>query len=354
MKFEKRVIDSHIHPRDLYVRGGRDCRDTLKEYKESRGFWAINLTAIPAYGRDVRVNIAAAMFKLKHPENYIHGGLLYANYPVLGAMPEGMDPLTQYQELMEIGFDGIKMIETKPNCAKMLGRFVTDEIYAPFFEALEKDGTHTIWHVADPEVNWDITKVLPEHLEKGWFYGDGTYPTQEELFQQVYTVLERYPNLKATLAHFFFRSHYPEQVEALFLKYPNVAVDLTPGREMYEAFGKRREYFRRFFTDYADRIIYGTDACDDKELDYNHQRSDTVYDFLTTDKVLHEWNYEFQGLNLDDDVTDKILCGNFLRRVSEQPKPMNLEALKRYVCKYEHLITSEECRQGIKRELAKL
>ena len=79
-------------------------------------------------------------------------------------------------------------------------------------------------------------------------------------------------------------------------------------------------------------------------MDYNHQRSDTVYDFLTTDKVLHEWNYEFQGLNLDDDVTDKILCGNFQRRVSEQPKPMNLEALKRYVCKYEHLITSEDCR----------
>ena len=260
MKFSKQVIDSHIHPRDLYVRGGRDCRDTLKEYKESRGFRAINLAAIPAYSTDVRVNMAAAMFKIRHPENYIHGGLLYAEYPVLGDMPEGMDPLTQYRELMEIGFDGIKMIETKPNCAKQLGRNITEPMYEPMLAAIEEDGTHTIWHVADPEVNWDINRVLPEHLKNGWFYGDGTYPTQEELFEQTYTVLKRHPKLNATFAHFFFRSWYPEQVEKYLFQYPNVAVDLTPGREMYEAFGKRREYFKEFFTKYADRILYGTDV----------------------------------------------------------------------------------------------
>ena len=348
------MIDSHIHPRDLYVRGGRDCRETLQEYKESRGFQAINLTAIPAFGRDVRVNIAAALFKARHPENYIHGGLLYPSYPVKLPMPEGMDFLTQYRELMEIGFDGIKMIETKPNCAKMIGLKVNDEIYEPLLDAIEKDGTHTIWHVADPEVNWDVTKVLPEHLARGWFYGDGTFPTQEELFGHVYEVLERHPGLNATFAHFFFRSYFPEQVEAIFEKYPNVAVDLTPGREMYEAFGKRREYFRDFFTRYGDRLLYGTDASDDKPLEYNHQRSDTVYDFLTTDKVLHEWDYEFRGLALEDEVSEKILSGNFLRKVSPQPKQGNVDALKAYVKKYGYMIRDEERRREIEEETEKL
>ena len=353
MKFDREVIDSHIHPRDLYPRSGRDCRDTLKEYQDSRGFQAINLTAIPSCGRDVRVNIAAAIFKLRYPENYIHGGLLYDTYPVVGQMPEGMDFLTQYRELMEIGFDGIKMIEAKPNCAKLIGRAVTDEIFDPFFDAAEKDGTHMIWHVADPEVNWDVTKILPEHLKRGWFY-DESFPTQEALFEQVYTVLDRHPNLNSAFAHFFFRSHFPEQVEIMFRKYPNVAVDLTPGREMYEAFGERREYFRDFFTRYADRIVYGTDADDEKELKYNNQRSDTVYDFLTTDKELHEWNYTFKGLKLEAEAADKILCGNFRRRVSEKPKPMNREALKAYVKKYRHLIASDESRRRIDEEMDKL
>ena len=53
-------------------------------------------------------------------------------------------------------------------------------------------------------------------------------------------------------------------------------------------------------------------------------------------------------------MTDKILCGNFLHRVSEQPKPMNVDALKAYWKKYAHLIKDEECRNNIDREMNKL
>ena len=45
---------------------------------------------------------------------------------------------------------------------------------------------------------------------------------------------------------------YPEKLEALFEKYPNLTVDITPGGEMYISFNKRREYYREFFEKYAD------------------------------------------------------------------------------------------------------
>lgn len=354
MKYSRDVIDSHYHIHTLY--GGKDGEfwRNMEEYQSSRGFRAVNLAAMPLVDYDASQNMISALYKMKHPGTYAHGGLTYDTYPVPDKMPEGMDFLTQYKELMEIGFDGIKVLETKTAELKIMDRPICDEVYEEFFAAAERDQTHFIWHVADPETNWDREKILPEFIEAGWFYGDGTYPTQEEIFRQVYAVLDRHPKLNVTFAHFFFRSHFPEQLEAMFEKYPNVNVDLTPGREMYEAFGERRTYFRDFFTRYADRIEYGTDAHDVKPLEYNYMRSDIVYRFVTTDEVLEGWDYRFQGLKLDNDAADKILCGNFVRRVSEVPKPINKAALKAYIAKYRHLIRDEELRKRIDEEAARL
>lgn len=353
MKFQRDVIDSHYHIFTWNGRDGKDFYETTREYAESRVFRGVNLVATTCgTARDVSINILCALYKLRYPDTYIHGGIVYDTYPVPDVMPEGMDPLTQYRELLEIGFDGIKMIETKPDRAKLMNRPITDPLFEPFFAAAEADGTHIIWHSIDPEVNWDITKVLPVHAKNGWFYGDGTFPTSEELYRQTFEVLERHPGLKVTFAHFLFLSRYPERLEVLFEQYPNVGVDLTPGREMYEAFGERREYFKDFFVRYADRMMYGTDAYDAKPMEYNNERSDTVYEFLTTDKVLTTWNYSFRGLKLDENQADQILCGNFLRKVSEKPTPINREALKAYVNKYHRLIRDPQLRDRIDREIA--
>lgn len=354
MKFDRDVIDGHYHIFNWYDRDGNDFYETTKKYADSRNFKAVNLVASTCgAARDVSLNIMAAFYKLRYPETYIHGGLIYDTYPVPAVMPEGMDPLTQYQELMEIGFDGIKMIETKPDRAKLMERKISDELFEPFFAAMERDKTHVVWHSVDPETNWDITTILPVFIQSGWFYGDGTYPTSEELYQQTFDVLKRHPELNVTFAHFFFLSRFPQRLEEMFEMYPNAGVDLTPGREMYQAFGENYEYFRDFFIRYSDRLLYGTDANDGKSLEYNNERSDTVFRFLTTDQELHVWDYRFRGLGLDEETADRILCGNFLRRVSDKPKPINRTALKAYIEKYRHLIRNEQIRAKIDEELEK-
>ena len=88
-----------------------------------------------------------AFYKLAHKNAFAHGGLIYPEYPAPDEMPEGMDFVTQYKELMEIGFDGMKMLEGKPSLHKMVGKDLSCDLFDPFFAALEKEGTHLIFHV---------------------------------------------------------------------------------------------------------------------------------------------------------------------------------------------------------------
>ena len=354
MAFNHKVVDGHFHLYNWYSSvDGRDFKAVTDEYRANRNFAAMNINALPSVKWDVGNNIIAALYKLWNPDVFAHGGLVYESYPMPDVVSPGFDPLTQYQELMAIGFDGIKMLETKPTELKAIGKFVDDEVYEPFFAAAEKDGTHMIWHVVDPENNWDINKVHPGALAAGWFYGDGTYPSQEEIYQQVFRVLDRHPDLKVTFAHFFFMSRFTDRLEEVFRRFPNANVDLTPGVEMYGAFGERREFFRDFFIRYADHISYGTDNSDHATLEANLTKCDTVYEFLATDKHFDIWDYQFQGLALPDETVEMIASGNFFRRVADKPKAIDPKALKEYIAKYRHLIRDDRIRANVD-EQAKL
>ena len=133
-----------------------------------------------------------------------------------------------------------------------------------------------------------------------------------------------------------------------------MAVDLTPGSEMYGNFRARAPYYKDFFTRHGDRILFGTDSCDADTTASNAERADIVYGFLSTDQPFNIWDVAGVGLGLDEDVQEKIMGGNFLRRVQGSPKPVNTEALKRYVEKYRHLLRDPAVLAKIDAEIKKL
>lgn len=345
MKYNHVIIDGHYHILDGWNNhAGQDFVQSTEKYLEAGGFESLNICAVPyldEYKTDVSNNILAALCKLKMPHLYAHGGLIYdaESEPVT-------DPAEQYRELMEIGFDGIKMLETKPTEIRRLGKAMDDPVFEGWFDAIEKHGTHMVWHAADPAHFWIREYVSQEFVDRGWFYGDGTFPSKEEIYRQVLTVLERHPMLKVTFAHFFFLGDEPWRLEEIFRKYPNVNVDITPGWEMYAAFARDPGFWREFFVKYADRIGFGTDSGDESAGDTGIP--DMVYRFLTTEDEQEIWGIRFPGIALDDDTLSKILRGNFLRRVGGSPRPINREALKRYVEKYSHLIADETMRVRIR------
>lgn len=343
-RVKDKVIDGHLHIEAWTNKEGEEFIHCFEEYREKMGLHSLCLAALPSgYGADVSSNIMCAMYKLLNKNTYANGGLLYDQYPMGEKLPEGMDFVTQLNELEEIGFDGVKMLEGKPTLHKKIGKNLLNDEYDKFFAEAEKRGTHILFHVNDPAEFWDKDKVSQDTIDHGWFYGDGTFATHEELYRQAYTILERHPLLCVTFAHFFFKSEKPQDLVELFEKYPNMCIDLTPGWEMYISFYDNKEYYKDFFEKYSDRILLGTDSSFPWYTENFMWLLDRVYRYVSCDDVVKAFDDRYEsGLNLSKNAINNIVCKNFERRSGERPKEINKEALRAYFEKYKHLMVEKD------------
>ena len=343
MKFERPTIDSHIHLYDWFHEDGSDYFLKFDQMQQTLGLegFCIECMTDPIYG-GVENNVMAALYKLHNPTAYAHGAIAYPSYPISLPFQEGLDPLTQYREMIEIGFDGLKILY-KPDVQKLKALPIDHEVYEPLFSQMEKDGTHIVWHVADPAEFWS------SECKRRCNYSDGTYLSYEDMMSQTLNVLKRHPNLNVTFAHFMFLSERPEVLEALFANYPNLAVDITPGTEMYIPFTKRRDFYRAFFEKYADRILFGSDAGIPR-YNGNEELIKAVYQAITEGEEVSIWGLFARGLELSDSTCCQILRDNFIRKSGETPKVIDRDALKRYVIKYLPLMKKE----GNKAQIVKL
>ena len=335
----RKIIDSHLHISNWKSGDFISCFD---KYIEEKGLSAVNICAIPFYRSNVSNNIMLGLYKLACPNTYVHAGIELLEIPI-DNMPKDMNALAQYKELMEIGFDGIKMLEGKPTEHKRIGKNLNHVSLNRLYAEMEKDGTHLLMHVNDPDEFWDIERAPKWAVDAGWTYTDGTFAPYEEIQRQTIKILEDHPNLSLTLAHFFFCGKTPKLLEELFEKYPNLCVDLTPGGEMYVEFEKNYGYYKDFFEKYHERLIFGTDrsrGCDEKYADWLYN---VVTTFIDTDKSVTSFdNKELKGLGLSTEKRDNILFANFEKRVGSEPKPMNKEKFKAYIEKYSFAISDAE------------
>jgi len=219
----------------------------------------------------------------------------------------------QARKLIAIGFDGLKLIEGKPNVRQNLGIPLDSPIYDGLFTFVQEEGLPVIYHVADP---WQGTEP-PQEIER--------------VYQEIQRLLTRYPHLYITFAHFFFSSHRLEKAAELLDTYPNLCLDLTPHGDMYADFSKDPDRTRQFFMQYQDRIIFGTDNHGEPRsfppgspLEYwPVYKLIAMRTFLETDKSFCGWHYDLHGIALPPDVLEKIYHQNFFRLAGKQPRPLN-------------------------------
>lgn len=168
--------------------------------------------------------------------------------------------LAQVQRMYDMGVDGYKMLDGKPENRQQLGRPLYDPIFDKMYGFMEETGMPLVMHVADPRMFWkDKKDVLPEHLARGWWYGDKDYLSFEELHREVYRVLEKFPKLKLCAAHFFFLSDDVEELTRFFERWENTAVDLTPAMMNLVDITHAPEIWKPFFEKYRHRIFFGSD-----------------------------------------------------------------------------------------------
>ena len=306
------IIDSHVHfvhPEHL--------EDILRLMNEA-GHARANLVCIPNPDATTH-NSTALYFKERHPGRvFLSGALEYA--PMLADMAHASQILAgQVAALKAQGFDGLKLIEGKPQVRKLLPMPLDGPQYEGLWAAVEAAGFPVVFHVGDPDEFWDPQRCPGWARESGWDYSDGSYPSKEDLYAEVDAILRRHPRLKLILAHFYFLSANLERAAAFLDAHPEVCFDLAPHTGMYQDFSRSPAAARDFFLHYAGRILYGTDM-DTRVLAGGPQRYAFVRSIpwlmrscLESSGTFTINGSEYRGLALPRPVLEQIYFANFER-----------------------------------------
>lgn len=331
-KLTMQKFDGHVHLSDEGV-------SLVAEEMRAEGASRYAVLSCAQYDSDPVQNLATLLAKAMDPKNcFAYCSFVYPKRAQAGA------PLDQLKLWMDAGFDGLKLLETKPDCAKATGARLDDPAYDPAFAWCEEHGVGVVWHVGDPATFWDPDQCTEEAKQNGWAYLDGTFFPLSELYSMTETVLNRHPNLKASLCHFYFVSDDPAHAARMLETYPNLRLDLTPGIEMFDGFTQRADFFRPFIEQYADRIFFGSDGEIGRYADYRGAAARTqslVERFFRTQDEYFCWHWNLKGFGYSEETLNKLFCASAAAFHGEAPCPLNRDAALR-ACEYTIALLEED------------
>ena len=331
----EKVFDLHVHYKfDIPL---PEMVEIFREEFAATGTEKECFLSLPHYDQEKKVifdemqNVKGLFLKWAFsPNAYAFAGLEHTTeHTDEKAMAEQF--LSQAKEYLSAGFDGIKMLDGYPSLVKSWNLPVDSPVYDPFYAFMQENGYPILMHIANPKECWDIANAPPHLIEQGRVY-DSTYPTKVELTEQVFRVMEKFPNLCLILAHFGFMSHDTAEAER-FLSYPNTLFDIAPGGEQLLHMQKSWGKWLPFWEKYADRIFYGTDFYafpkDEQWEICFRRRPDFLRQLLETDEAHTYVDDSFQGVKLSPSLRDKIYRQNFLRLLGS-PKPIDFAFIRKH------------------------
>ncbi|MGA2418726.1 MAG: amidohydrolase family protein [Candidatus Acidiferrum sp.] len=195
------------------------------------------------------------------------------------------------------------------------GEFVPidDPRLDPVWEECGRLGIPVAIHTSDPEAFWAPIDAHNERYEElienpTWGFGDPKFPSKETLLAERNHAIEKHPRTTFIALHV---ANWPENLDAVSAwldKYPNMMVEFG-AREA--ELGRQPRRSEKFFRDYQDRIMFGTDAEPEEAMYANYFRW-----LETTDEYFPYWGYpgqgrwEIYGMGLPDSILEKVYHQN--------------------------------------------
>lgn len=223
------------------------------------------------------------------------------------------------ERLVERGACGIKLwkdlgLSVRDASGDLLR--IDDERLAPLFEKAAELRVPVMFHTADPDAFFLPIDGRNERFEElaahpDWAFANAQYG-KNELLEQRDRVFLRHPRTQFLAAHVGECAGELAKIAAVLDRCPNVAVDMSArvaelGRQPFTA--------RRFFLQYADRILFGMDLFPEAETYRLHFRffetEDEYFDYPSHASRQGRW--KVYGLHLPPDVLAKIYRDNALR-----------------------------------------
>ncbi len=277
------------------------------------------------WGEDI-LNAHLDHFKQPAPERFlVFGGVDWSQWPERGdAFPEWAADRLRVQK--ERGAEGLKIwkgfgLHVRDQHGQRVD--VDDPRLAPIWETAGELGLPVMIHVADPAAFFDPIDETNERWEElqahpDWHFPSPPFPPFLHILEGLANLVARHPKTTFIGAHVGCYAENLAWVGALLDRCPNFYVDISArigelGRQPYTA--------RRFFIQYADRILFGLDEHPDParyQVFYRFLESDDEYFSYGTGEIPGQGRWQVYGIHLPDEVLEKVYAGNARRVIFER------------------------------------
>lgn len=181
-------------------------------------------------------------------------------------------------------------------------------------------GLPVVIHIADPVAFFDPIDDRNERWEElgmhpDWAFPSPPFPSFISLLEAFSRLIERHPRTTFIGAHVGCYAENLAWVGSLLERCPNFNVDIAArigelGRQPYTA--------RRFFLQYADRILFGLDLGPDVpsyRISYRFLETDDEYFNYNPGDIPLQGRYFIYGIHLPDEVLEKVYRKNAERLI---------------------------------------
>lgn len=311
------VIDAHNHLAEPFG-GGWDKRPIsqlldildaaqVRLYVDLDGGW----------GEDI-LNHHLDYFKAAAPDRFqVFGGVEWAKWPEHGDR-FGEWAAQQFRKQVARGAQGLKIwkpfgLHVRDQNDQLVA--IDDRRLDPLWAAAGELHLPVLIHVADPVAFFDVLDNTNErwdelHAHPDWQFPSPPFPPFMNIMNGLANLVSNHPQTIFIGAHVGCYAENLGWVSALLDRCPNFYIDFSArigelGRQPYAA--------RRFFIQYADRILFGTDSTpnlDAYRLYYRFLETDDEYFNYGLSPVPGQGRWHIHGLFLPDDVLRKVYYQN--------------------------------------------
>lgn len=238
----------------------------------------------------------------------------------LGSPDFGKQQAKKLEKAFKMGIRGLKIHKTLGLGLKDQNgnRIPVDDLRLdPIWAKCGELGIPVLMHVSDPKAFFTPLDLYNERYDElmkhpHYRFYDDQCPSKEQILTERNRVIAKHPNTIFIGAHVGNLAEELHRVAMWFDCYPNFYVDISAriselGRQPYTA--------RRFFIDYQDRILFGTDTnpnADAYRIYYRFLETDDEY-FNPTKGHHLQGRWMIYGIHLPDSVLEKIYYQNALR-----------------------------------------
>lgn len=190
---------------------------------------------------------------------------------------------------------------------------VDDPRLDPIWEECGKLGIPVAIHTSDPEAFFtplDRNNERYEELNENptWNFSGSQFPGKAKLLAERNHIIEKHPHTTFIALHV---ANWPENLDAVSLwldKYPNMVVEFG-AREA--ELGRQPRRSRKFFLDYQDRILFGTDSEPQEKMYANYFRwLETSDEYFPYAGFPGQGRWMIYGMELPDSVLEKVYHKN--------------------------------------------